>query len=147
MNELLKEELSANLDARLAEPDTEAATDPVIDACCKQAAAREGVLGSPESSAPPIPRSHFSPLFPDEELRSFRASWDRVQLSFVDDPRTAVEQADSLVANLIARVAEQFSSERQKLEKLWDRGENVDTEALRQTIKRYRGFFGRLLSF
>lgn len=86
-------------------------------------------------------------LFPDDELHNFRARWDQVQTSFVDEPRQAVEQADSLVANVVKRIAEQFSAEREKLEGQWDRGDNVNTEDLRQALKRYRSFFDRLLSF
>ena len=87
-----------------------------------------------------------SPLFAENELRDFRARWDQVQTSFVDEPRHAVEQADTLVATVIKRIAEQFAEERAKLEKQWDRGDNVSTEDLRQGFKRYRAFFDRLLS-
>jgi hypothetical protein len=87
------------------------------------------------------------PLFPDDELHNFRAQWDQAQTSFVDEPRKAVEQADSLVANVVKRIAEQFSAERSQLEKQWDRGDNVSTEDLRQALKRYRSFFDRLLTF
>ena len=88
-----------------------------------------------------------NPLFVQDELQNFRSSWDKVQTSFVDEPRAAVEQADSLVANVVKRIAEQFASEREQLEKQWDRGENVNTEDLRQALKRYRAFFDRLLAF
>jgi hypothetical protein len=87
-----------------------------------------------------------NPLFPEDELGNFRSSWDQVQTSFVDEPRAAVERADSLVANIVKRIAEQFASERQLLEKQWDRGESVNTEDLRQAFKRYRAFFDRLLA-
>jgi hypothetical protein len=87
------------------------------------------------------------PLFPDDELHNFRARWDQVQTSFVDEPRKAVEQADNLVANVVQRIAEQFANERTKLEGQWSRGDNVNTEDLRQALKRYRSFFDRLLSF
>jgi hypothetical protein len=87
------------------------------------------------------------PLFPDDELHNFRARWDQVQTSFVDEPRQSVEQADSLVANVVKRIAEQFSSERAQLEKQWDSGDNVSTEDLRQALRRYRSFFDRLLTF
>jgi hypothetical protein len=87
------------------------------------------------------------PLFPDDELHSYRARWDQVQTSFVDEPRQAVEQADSLVANVVKRIAEQFSAERAKLEDQWGKGDNVNTEDLRQALRRYRSFFDRLLSF
>jgi hypothetical protein len=86
------------------------------------------------------------PLFPDDELHNFRARWDQIQTSFVDEPRQAVEQADSLVANAVKRIAEQFAAEREQLEKQWDRGESVNTEDLRQALKRYRAFFDRLLT-
>jgi hypothetical protein len=95
----------------------------------------------------PSLQSPAGQLFPDDELHNFRARWDQVQTSFVDEPRKAVEQADTLVANVVKRIAEQFSSERSQLEKQWDRGDNVSTEDLRQALKRYRSFFDRLLSF
>jgi hypothetical protein len=88
-----------------------------------------------------------NPLFPDDELHNFRARWDQVQTSFVDEPRQAVEQADSLVANVVKRIAEQFSNERANLEDQWAKGDNVSTEDLRQALKRYRSFFDRLLTF
>jgi hypothetical protein len=99
------------------------------------------------AAAQPSPQSPVGQLFPDDELHNFRARWDQVQTSFVDEPRKAVEQADTLVANVVKRIAEQFSSERSQLEKQWDRGDNVSTEDLRQALKRYRSFFDRLLSF
>jgi uncharacterized protein YktB (UPF0637 family) len=80
-------------------------------------------------------------------MQSFRSSWDRVQTSFVDEPRRAVEQADSLVANIVQRIAEQFAAAREQLEKQWDSGSDVSTEDLRQAMKRYRSFFDRLLTF
>ncbi|MFZ0306208.1 MAG: hypothetical protein WAL75_26220 [Terracidiphilus sp.] len=86
-------------------------------------------------------------LFAQDELNGYRARWTTVQTSFVDEPRRAVEQADSLVANVVTRIAEQFAAEREQLEKQWDRGDEVNTEDLRQALKRYRAFFDRLLAF
>jgi hypothetical protein len=86
-------------------------------------------------------------LFPDNELNEFRARWDKAQIGFVDEPRAAVEQADSLVATIVKRIAEQFAAERAELEHQWDRGDNVSTEDLRQALRRYRSFFDRLLAF
>jgi hypothetical protein len=57
-----------------------------------------------------------------------------------------VEQADSLVAGTMKRLAEMFANERANLEGRWDRGDNVSTEDLRLALRRYRSFFGRLLS-
>jgi hypothetical protein len=86
-------------------------------------------------------------LFPDNELNDLRARWDKAQIGFVDEPRTAVEQADSLVATVVKRIAEQFAAERAELEHQWDRGDNVSTEDLRQALRKYRSFFDRLLAF
>jgi hypothetical protein len=86
-------------------------------------------------------------LFPSNELNDLRARWDKAQISFVDEPRTAVKQADDLVATVVKRISEQFAAERSELEHQWDRGDNVSTEDLRQALRRYRSFFDRLLAF
>jgi len=85
-------------------------------------------------------------LLEENEAREFRSQWEKIQASFVDEPGQAVEQADSLVANAIKRLAEVFAGERAKLEQEWDRGDKVSTEDLRLALRRYRSFFDRLLS-
>ena len=87
-----------------------------------------------------------TPLFPNNELETLRTRWKEVQTAFVDEPRKAVEQADGLVASAMKRLAEVFAEERGKLERQWDRGDNVSTEDLRVALQRYRTFFHRLLS-
>jgi len=87
-----------------------------------------------------------TPLFPNNELEDLRKRWIGIQAAFVDAPRSAVEQADGLVASAMKRLAEVFADERSKLEKQWDRGDNVSTEDLRVALQRYRSFFHRLLS-
>jgi len=95
----------------------------------------------------PIRDEHDStPLFPNNELESLRTRWKEIQTAFVDEPRKAVEQADSLVASAMKRLAEVFAEERSKLEKQWDRGDSVSTEDLRVAFQRYRTFFHKLLS-
>ncbi|MGH9741665.1 MAG: hypothetical protein ACRD51_04865 [Candidatus Acidiferrum sp.] len=86
------------------------------------------------------------PLFSAEEAGKLREQWDKIQVGFVDEPRSSVELADSLVAAAMKRLAEQFAAERSKLEGQWDRGGDVSTEDLRLALRRYRSFFGRLLS-
>jgi hypothetical protein len=86
------------------------------------------------------------PLFPANDAEAMRGRWTDIQGAFVDEPRRAVEQADGLVAEAIKRLAEMFASERDRLEQQWDRGDDVDTEDLRQALQRYRSFFTRLLS-
>jgi len=86
------------------------------------------------------------PLLPAEVTQDLRGRWDHVQAGFVDEPRQAVQQADELVANAMKHIAETFANERSRLEGQWDRGDEVNTEDLRQALRKYRDFFQRLLS-
>jgi len=86
-----------------------------------------------------------APLFSETELAEFRARWSTVQTGFVDEPRRTVQDADKLVASVMQRLAEGFANERSGLEKQWDQGDNVSTEALRVALQHYRSFFDRLL--
>jgi hypothetical protein len=86
------------------------------------------------------------PLFSGDDGDRLRSRWQEVQAAFVDEPRSAVKEADALVAELMRRLAETFSQERQQLESQWDRDGDVSTEDLRVALQRYRSFFDRLLS-
>ena len=85
-------------------------------------------------------------LFEAAQLNDFKGRWSEIQAGFVDEPRRAVQQADALVSDVIARIADSFGRERTQLEQQWDRGGDVSTEELRQALQRYRSFFSRLLS-
>ena len=86
------------------------------------------------------------PLLPQDFVQDLRGHWDRVQTTFVDEPRNAVKEADQLVAQAIKRLADTFADERSRLEQQWDREGEVNTEDLRQALRKYRSFFQRLLS-
>jgi hypothetical protein len=85
-------------------------------------------------------------LLPDDQAASFRTRWDPIQAAFVDEPSSAVQDADGLVAEVMQAVAQSFADERARLEAHWKQGEDVSTEDLRRTLQRYRSFFQRLLS-
>ena len=87
-----------------------------------------------------------TPLFPGNELRELQGRWDQIQTAFVDQPRNAVHDADSLVSSAMQRLADVFAAERAKLERQWDKGDSVSTEDLRVALQRYRSFFRRVLS-
>lgn len=87
-----------------------------------------------------------APLFGRNEADGLRAQWNEIQAGFVDQPRSAVERADKLVADVMKRLAESFARERDTLDHQWDHGDNVTTEDLRLVLQRYRSFFDRLLS-
>jgi hypothetical protein len=112
-----------------------------------EASRREVVAtsGTGAATAPAMERE-TGPLFASSEASELRRRWDAIQVGFVDEPRKAVEEADTLVAGTMKRLAEIFAEERNKLENQWDKGENVSTEDLRLALRRYRSFFSRLLS-
>jgi hypothetical protein len=79
------------------------------------------------------------------ESEQFRASWTEIQGKFVDEPRSAVQQADTLVSEVIAKITQMFASEHSSLESQWNQGTEVSTEELRQALQHYRSFFNRLV--
>jgi hypothetical protein len=97
-------------------------------------------------TTPEQPDAQPVQLLATDELQTLRSRWDSIQTGFVDEPRHAVEQADSLVAEMMQHLAQLFADERGKLESQWSRGDNVSTEDLRVALQRYRSFFDRLLS-
>ena len=111
------------------------ATAPPVET---RAFERKGDGSASDASAPPLLRS--------EDVESLRARWNVIQGAFVDEPRHAVEQADSLVAEAIRHLTEVFVEERSNLERQWGSGEDISTEDLRMALRRYRSFFTRLLS-
>jgi len=86
-----------------------------------------------------------APLVDKAAAQDFQGRWDNIQVSFVDEPRRAVEQADNLVAETMKGLADNFARERSNLESQWEHGE-PSTEDLRQALQRYRSFFQRLLA-
>lgn len=85
-------------------------------------------------------------LLTPEDEEGFRARWHDVQNKFVDDPREAVNTADALVADVMHQLASTFADHKQELEGQWNRGEQANTEDLRQALRHYRAFFNRLLT-
>lgn len=111
------------------------------------AAKRDAALrNEPEAATARTTNEPHAPLFDDDEGRGLRSRWEAIQTGFVDEPRSAVEQADALVAQIMTRLAQVFADERTGLEQQWSRGDNVSTEDLRLALKRYRSFFERLLA-
>jgi len=87
-----------------------------------------------------------TPLFAADAAESFRSRWQDIQTSFVDEPTRAVEQADSLVAEIMQQLAKTFADERSQLEAQGEHGKDISTEDLRMALRHYRSFFDRLLS-
>jgi hypothetical protein len=102
----------------------------------------------PASASSDLGESRQAPaqLLEGDEMQSMRARWKDIQAEFVDEPRTAVQDADALVAELMQRLAQMFAAERDQLESRWAGGDEVSTEDLRDGLRRYRSFFERLLA-
>jgi hypothetical protein len=77
---------------------------------------------------------------------SLRDRWESIQARFVDDPQASVREADTLVAEVMQKLAEMFASERAGLERQWSEGGEATTEDLRIALQKYRAFFDRLLT-
>jgi hypothetical protein len=63
----------------------------------------------------------------------------------VDEPRSAVQQVDALVSEVIGQITQMFANEHSSLEAQWNQGNDVSTEDLRVALQRYRSFFNRLV--
>jgi hypothetical protein len=87
------------------------------------------------------------PLIPKQQIEQLRTQWNSIQTNFVDQPRTAVEDADSLVVGALKQIQESFVVQRANLEKKWRHVDDVSTEDLRVALQHYRAFFDRLISF
>ncbi len=97
-------------------------------------------LGSPGEG------QQYSSLLSDREAGVFLDRWREVQARFVDDPRTAVQDGDALVAELMRSLADRFGEQKGALEEQWNSGGEPETEQLRLALQEYRSFFNRLLS-
>ncbi|MFE7425677.1 hypothetical protein [Streptomyces sp. NPDC057545] len=85
-------------------------------------------------------------LLTTQDTQDFRQRWEKIQTTFVDDPREAVHAADSLVAGVMQTLAATFDEHKKNLEEQWNQGQQADTEALRTALRHYRSFFNRLLT-
>ena len=126
--------LPRDRDERIVAEDAARSTEPATERDANAPTTTAAIVDQP------------TPLFPEPDVADFRRGWTDVQVSFVDEPRRAVQQADQLVASVMSRLAETFARERASLEHQWDRGVDVTTEDLRIVMQRYRSFFDRLLS-
>ncbi len=84
-------------------------------------------------------------LLSREESEHFRTRWNEIQGKFVDEPRSAVQQAAGLVSEVIAQITQMFATEQSSLDGQWNQGNDVSTEDLRKALQRYRSFFNRLV--
>jgi hypothetical protein len=137
MNGEPREAASADVKATRAQPsDAEPASRPLPPVLNTEAVQKTVVKED----------SDLAPLFAAGAATDFRARWDLVQRSFVDDPKRAVHAADELVAHVTRSLTESFARQKSELEKSFDQEESPSTESLRIALRQYRAFFERLLA-
>ncbi|SCG74212.1 hypothetical protein [Micromonospora humi] len=83
-------------------------------------------------------------LFAADAAQGFRDRWRDVQLRFVDDPKAAVGEAESLVEEAIEALSTALREQRTKLG-TWQESGSSDTEQLRVAVRGYRDFLDRVL--
>ncbi|MFD7206291.1 hypothetical protein [Streptomyces sp. NPDC059893] len=118
-------------------PATDAAPPPE-EAATTEPAQQEPAEQPDEEATPP--------LLTTGDAQDFRDRWNKVQSTFVDEPREAVQSADALVAEVMQTLATTFANQKRGLEGQWKSGEEANTEDLRKALRHYRSFFNRLLT-
>ncbi|MER6594708.1 hypothetical protein ABT214_23220, partial [Micromonospora purpureochromogenes] len=107
------------------------------------AAGAAGVAEAARPSGANVP-THAATLFEADAAQAFRDRWREVQLRFVDDPRAAVGEAQSLVEEAIQALSDALAMQKEKLGG-WQTAGSADTEQLRVAVRQYRDFLDRVL--
>ncbi|MEU1551245.1 hypothetical protein ABZ517_00780 [Streptomyces scabiei] len=105
--------------------------------------------GRGTGTAPGGSRSTGSTLLPHDENDKLATRLQHAVGGFVDEPRSAVEEADQVLEEVTARFTDAMTRRRRTLRTSWetsagDRG-STDTEQLRLALRDYRELTERLL--
>ncbi|MET7835942.1 hypothetical protein ABZS44_24315 [Micromonospora sediminicola] len=123
------------------DPDTATAA---AGAAAVGAAGSGAALAGADRPTPGAVPADAATLFAPEAAQGFRDRWRDVQLRFVDDPRAAVGEAESLVEEAIEALATALREQRTRLG-AWQESGSTDTEQLRVAVRGYRDFLDRVL--
>ena len=98
---------------------------------------------SPEHASRTQESSRF---FSPAETQVFRSRWNNIQIRFVDDPASAVDEANTLVSDAIEHLKEGFTAQGQPRDPTSDPNKRDSTEERRLLLRRYRTLVERLVS-
>ncbi|MET7487326.1 hypothetical protein [Streptomyces sp. NPDC005538] len=84
-------------------------------------------------------------LLPHDESDKFNLRLQHAVTGFVDEPRSAVEEADHVLEEVAARFTEAVTKRRATLHGTWEAKGSEDTEQLRLALRDYRELTERLL--
>ena len=116
--------------------------DPLDETIVPEAAVRETIPHGADTGPSAMPPGA---LLNREESEHLRNRWNDIQAKFVDEPRSALQEADALVSDVIEEITQMFTTEHSSLDAQWNQGNEVSTEDLRKALQRYRSFFNRLV--
>ncbi|HEV3173076.1 MAG TPA: hypothetical protein VGZ32_22205 [Actinocrinis sp.] len=110
----------------------------------------EDGLTEPESAQEPVAvpvgiHAGGDPLLSPEAESDLLNRWTEIQVSFVEDPRASVQDADALVLQIANTLLASFQERRSELAAAWQDGQ-PDTEQLRLALRQYRSFMGVVLA-
>ncbi len=112
------------------------------DTAQDEAALNEKVTHEPVS----MKAETIAPFLNREEVENLRMRWNEIQIKFVDEPHSAVQQANALVSEVIEKITRMFTDEHSSVESQWDKSSDASTEDLRKALQRFRSFFNRLVA-
>jgi hypothetical protein len=98
-----------------------------------------------DSTTPAADPSTSVDPFGPVDTRAYETRWGEIQTGFVDDPRGAVEQAGTLLTDLMGELSSALTSNLEDLDR-HDSGDTSSTEELRGAFRRYRSVFDRLVA-
>jgi hypothetical protein len=128
---------------------TSDADQPGADRGDREAPADAGVPAEPAgagvAAAPAsVPATSSGSLLASVDAEAIRRQFLDIQAGFVDEPRQAVQQAGALVDDLVQRVLQSLTAEREQLVDGAD-ADTTSTEDLRLVLRAYRAYVDRLL--
>ncbi|MFI5836359.1 hypothetical protein ACIA5A_22050 [Micromonospora sp. NPDC051300] len=118
--------------------------DPATATAAAGTVAGGAALAGADRPTPGAVPDDAATLFAPDAAQGFRDRWRDVQLRFVDDPKAAVGEAESLVEEAIEALSTALREQRSKLG-TWQESGSSDTEQLRVAVRGYRDFLDRVL--
>ncbi|MFJ3230058.1 hypothetical protein [Streptomyces sp. NPDC086787] len=90
-----------------------------------------------------------APLLPGDECDKLEQHLQNAVVGFVDRPRAAVEEADRVLEEIVARFTDELGRRRRTLRMTWqgdgEEAHGSDTEQLRLALRDYRELADQLL--
>jgi len=149
-SEHVEDEKDAAPDREAEQPGATATPLPVSEGAGQVSTASEQLTVLEDRDARAVPTPPASPrsahgdfqIFGPGELEGYRSRWESIQFGFLDDPKGAAEQADTVVRELLGRLTERHQLLSDELNRQSD--QDVDTESMRLAVRNYRSLFQRL---